>query len=218
MSPERSLDQGRAPASERYRKIELPQIPGVVLRFAPDVEVDLHQREMEQIAEWAQQFMNCETSLKEVQRAQKPFNDELIKLGQETGLRGIEFGEENRVVRITPRRDVQWNQELLKESLGSAYGSVVRETTGIELLIPPSGLVTESGIITARDVLEAIRNTLKAQGLEDKNIEQIVAQKTKLTVDEGLLGRLERSGQVSLTEGTRQVEYKWAVGVSALRA
>src|SRR3990167_8256148 len=112
---------------ERF-KIIGTHIPGISLRAVPGIDLDILRKTTEKLASLAKEYRGRYFRIKELDSEQQTVSGEIKALAQaHEGLRGIQSEEDNFVLNVFPRERVTFDPELLRESLGVAYSSLVHE-------------------------------------------------------------------------------------------
>lgn len=206
----------RRTTRERFATI-LSGIPGVSLRYEPGVEPDILRRTIGAFYETAKKHAARYFQIKDIQDQQKGSEAEIKTLAQTNeGLRGIQSEEDNFTLNVFPRDSVTWDPQLLRESLGVAYSSVVHEDLIFAISIP-AGHQTEKGPIQEEILKEALMATLLNLGLSEEDLTKIMETRVQQRIDEKTLEDMIQKGKVSLLEGTKHTEITWAITVAPLR-
>ncbi len=199
---------------ERF-EVLATHLPGVALRVKPGAKIDIFRlrKTIETLYDLAKKFAPIDFKIKDLEEQKKPPREYIIEIAEShEGLRGIISEEENFVVKTIPKREVEYNRDLLKKALGSTYPSLVREELEINVIIP-IGFGTEKGIeIYEEAIINAIKHASPQFAIFPKKvIERAVNIQRWLSVDEKKLTEMVNQGQVKLPEGAKKVEVTWSV-------
>lgn len=201
---------------ERFATI-LTHLPGVSLRTEPGFEVDILKKTVEQLYGLAKGFVKRKFQIDELTVEQRQPDQEIKNLAKtHEGLRGIRSEPDNFVLSVLPRDSVTYDPQLLKESLGIAYSSVVHEDL-VVAISAPVGFQTERGPLREELLDRVLTQALLDLGLTQENLDKIMSKKTVQRVDEKTLEKMIEDGKVTLLEGTKQIDRTWAITVAPLR-
>lgn len=215
-SPQSGIVERMPTGKERF--VRLPsEIPGVSLRYEPGVEPDILKKTIRAFYETAKKHAVRFFELREIQVSQKESDEEIKTLAKtHEGLRGIQSEEDDFILNVFPRDSVSWDPQLLRESLGVAYSSVVHEDLIFAISIP-AGHQTEKGPIQEEIVREALMETLLNLGLSEEDLARIMETRVQQRIDEETLADMIEKGKFSLLEGAKRTERTWAITVSPLK-
>lgn len=209
-----------APAFQRPRErfVKVPtHLPGVSLRAEPSVELDILRKTIEELASLAEGYTQRKFRIDELTSQQKGPGEEIKTLAQtHEGLRGVQSEEGNFVLTVFPRHRIIWDHRLLQESTGIAYSSVVYQELVVSISVP-LGFQTEKGPIEDQLLRQVLTQALIDLGLEESDLQKIMAVDVARRVDEETLEKLIESGRVTLLEGTKLPDTTWAITVAPLR-
>src|SRR3989344_64286 len=192
-------------------------LPGISLRVAPGIDLDILRKTTEKLASLAREYAGRYFRIKELDSEQQTVSGEIKALAQaHEGLRGIQSEEDNFVLNVFPRESVAFDPELLRESLGVAYSSLVHEDYVVSISVP-SGLPTETGPVDSQLLNQVLTQALIDLGLKREDLGKIMEKKVIQRVDEKTLEEMIKNGKVSLLEGTRKTETTWAITVAPLK-
>jgi len=132
-------------------------------------------------------------------------------------LRGILSEEDNFVLTVVPRESISWNREILKESIGIMYAALAREELEIKISVPVG--LTEKGILISEEVMEkVVKEALIGLGISEKELDSVVHQEVKVSLDEKKLTTLVGQGKLSLLPGAKTSEITWSLRVDQLKS
>ena len=202
----------------RERFVKVPtHIPGVSLRAEPGVEVDILKKTIEELAPLARDHASRYFQIGELQIQQRESDKELKTSAQtHEGLRGVQSEEDNFVVSVFPRDSVRWDHQLLKESTGIAYSSVVHQDLVVSISVP-LGFQTEKGPIEDQLLRQVLTQALIDLGLKESDLQKIMDVNVVQRVDEKTLEKMIEDRKVTLLEGTKQIGRTWAITVAPLK-
>lgn len=201
---------------ERFAVIPT-HMPGVLLRAEPDVELDILKKTIERLASLAQEYAARKFQIEELASQQKEPDREIKTLARtHEGLRGVQSEEDNFILNVFPKDSVTWDPQLLKESLGIAYSSIVHADLLVSISVPV-GFQTERGPLQDELLGQVLTQALVDLGLPEADLKRIMEIRVGQRVDEKTLDDMIKSGKVSLLEGTRQTERTWAITVVPLK-
>ncbi len=132
------------------------------------------------------------------------------------GLRGIDSETDKLSLTAIPTHKIIWNAELLKESLGVAYSTIVGEDL-VTTISVPLGHETSKGTVTTKKVETALKAGIRRLGFSNEELPSILHSEVVLRVDEARLGELIMADQVELLEGSGVVEETWTINTDPLR-
>lgn len=218
-SPERfsptEREEGRVKSRERFA-IRKTHIPGVSLRTEPGFDVDILKETIEKFHALAKGYFSRKLKIDKLTDQQKEPDGEIKALVQtHEGLRGIRSEPDNFVLSVLPRDSVTYDPQLLKESLGIAYSSVVHEDL-VVAISAPLGFQTEKGPLGKELLHQVLTQALLDLGLTQENLDKIMSEETVQRVDNKTLEEMIEKGQVGLLEGTKQIDRTWAIRVDTL--
>lgn len=194
-------------------------IEGVALRVEAGVgeKLDILKKTIGRLAIVGADFAARKARLKELTKQQEEPEEEIKGIAQtHEGLRGVQSELDNFKLNVFPRPSITWNVELLKESLGIVYPSVVSEDLAVSISIP-LGYKTKKGPLDSELLQEALIKGLVGLGLPKAELGLIVDPQVVPRVDEAKLADLLAAGRVSLLEGAGEVTETWAITVDPLR-
>ena len=131
-------------------------------------------------------------------------------------LRGIDSETDKLSLTAIPTHKIIWNAELLKESLGVAYSTIVGEDL-VTTISVPLGHETSKGTVTTKKVETALKAGIRRLGFSNEELPSILHSEVVLRVDEARLGELIMADQVELLEGSGVVEETWTINTDPLR-
>ena len=216
---------GRVPAEVTERKktgkerfATVPtHIPGVSLRAEPGVGLDILRKTVDGLASLAKEYATRKFQMDKLASQQKGPDREIKTLAADhEGLRGIQSEEDNFVLNVFPRESVTWDRDLLQESTGIAYSSVVHQDLLVSISVPV-GFQTEKGPIQDELLRQVLTQALVDLGLEESDLQKIMAMNVVQRVDEETLEKLIKDGKVTLLKGTKRIDTTWAITVAPLR-
>lgn len=218
--PERSPGlpptEGKVKGGERFAIVET-HLPGVFLRTEPGIKVDILRKTIGKLYDLAGAYAKRKFRMDKLGGQQKEADSEIKELAQTyEGLRGIQSEEDKFVLSVFPRKSVTFDNQLLKESLGIAYSSVVHEDLVVSIAVP-AGFQTERGPVQEELLHQVLTQALLDLGLKDVDLEKIMGTKVQQRVDEKTLEEMIKSGRVKLLEGTKKTATTWAITVEPLK-
>jgi hypothetical protein len=131
------------------------------------------------------------------------------------GLHGFVSEKDHLSLTVYPTHKITWNAELLKDSLGVAYSTVVGEDL-VTTVSVPLGHETSKGPLTSKKVETALKAGMRRLGFSQDEIPSILQTELVLRVDEAKLGELITSGQVTLLDGAATVEETWPINTDLI--
>ena len=193
------------------------KLEGISLRVEAGEKPQVLKRALGKLAIAATEYAERKAELSALADQQKQPEKEIKDLAQaHEGLRGIQSDRDNFKLNVFPKHTISWNAALLKESLGLAYDSVVREELDVSIAIP-YGFPTKKGPLTSELLQEALIKGLVGLGLPKQQLAMIVDPQVVAGIDEAKLAELVADGRISLLEGTGEVTETWAITVDPLR-
>ncbi|MEO8105152.1 MAG: hypothetical protein ABI602_02340 [Candidatus Saccharibacteria bacterium] len=193
------------------------RIEGVSLRAEAGTDLDILRKTIGRLAVASAEYAVRKSQLGELAEKQKIPEKEIKGIAMVTeGLRGIQSEPGNFILDVFPRSSVTWNREVLKESLGMAYSSVVSEDLGATVSIP-NGFETNQGPLTVELMQAALIKGLVDLGLPEAELSMIINPEVILSVNEARLADLITTGRVQLLEGAASVTETWAITVDPLK-
>lgn len=192
-------------------------IEGVALSVEKEKKLDILQKTIGRLAIVGADFAARKAQLKELAKLQEEPEQEIKSIAQtHEGLRGIQSEPDNFKLNVFPKHSITWNTELLKESLGLAYSSVVSEDLAVGISIP-LGYKTKKGPLSSELLQTALIKGLVGLGLPEAELSMIVDPQVVPRVDEAKLADLLADGRISLLEGAGEATETWAITVDPLR-
>lgn len=180
-------------------------LPNVVIRVAVGSELGLTPQFLPVLLKDVNIYHQVQREAKDAEREREQLRAKIVQtLWELPYLRGVEEKDEKRVLEFIPEHEVKWDLPLLRKSLGSLAGLVVKDEPFIDLSIPPSGLPTQRGtILRVIEIRQAFVESLMQKGVSREDALQVVQVKRKSTVDEEALRRLERERQIQIPQEVR---------------
>lgn len=196
---------------ERYA-ILLTEIEGVKLQVEPNIKEGLGRNVIQKFYRLAKSFFNLKLRLEKLSNSQEKIRSKIIELVEsQEGLRGILSESDNFILTLVPREKISWNRELLKNSLGVIYSTVVSEELLINISIP-IGKITKEGIeISAEAIIDKIKNSLISLGISPEDLNKMVYHEVKISVDEEKLQELIEQNRVILLPSAQEKEIFWVI-------
>lgn len=193
------------------------RIDGVSLRAEAGTDLDILRKTIGHLAVASAEYAVRKSQIGELAEQQKAPENKIKGIAMDTdGLRGIQSEPGNFILDVFPRDTVIWNREVLKESLGMAYSSVVSEDLLAAVHIP-SGIETNQGPLTTELMQAALIKGLVDLGLPEAQLSMIIDPQVVLTVNEAKLADMIAGGRVQLLEGAAEVTETWAITVDPLK-
>ncbi len=203
-------------SKDRFATIQT-HIRGIFLRSEPGVKMDMLKETIEKFASLARGYAARKFQIDVLTSQQQEPNQEIKTLAQtHEGLRGLESEEDNFILNVIPRDSVTWDRQLLKDSLGIAYSSVVHEDLVVSVSVPV-GFQTEKGPIEGELLSGVLTQALVDLGLPKDDLERIMEMGVKQRVDEKTLEDMLANGKINLLEGTKKVDTTWAITVTPFK-
>ncbi len=193
-------------------------IEGVALQVEAGKRLDILQKTIGEFAILGADYAARKARLDKLVKQQKEPNEEIKKIAQtHEGLRGIQSEPGKFKLNVFPRHETSYDPELLKESLGGAYSSVVHEDFEVSVLIAP-GYQTNEGPLSSELLRAALIKGLVDLGLSEAELSMMIDTQVVLRVDEEKLADLLADDRVSLLEGAGEVTKEtWAITVDPLK-
>ena len=202
---------------ERF-ELASTHLTGVGLRVEPGTRLDILRRTIENFYERAKEYARKKWQIDDLTGQQAPRREEILDLVKKhEGLRGILSEEDNFVLTVVPRESISWNREILKESIGIMYAALAREELEIKISVPVG--LTEKGILISEEVMEkVVKEALIGLGISEKELDSVVHQEVKVSLDEKKLTTLVGQGKLSLLPGAKTSEITWSLRVDQLKS
>lgn len=193
------------PETRRGYDRVLTHLPNVVVRVAVGSELGLTPQFLPVLLKDVRDYHGVQRQAKDAEGARESLRAKIVQtLWELPQLRGIEEEDQKRVLDFIPEHEVKWNLPLLRKSLGSLAGLVVKDEPFIDLSIPPSGLPTQRGtILTVIEIRQTFVQSLMQKGVSREDALQVVQVKRKSTIDEEALRRLEREKHIQIPPEVR---------------
>lgn len=192
-------------------------IKGIALNVEAGKKLDILRKTIGELAIVGAEFAARKAQITELAEQQKEPEQEIKNLAQtHEGLRGVQSEPDNFKLNVFPKHSIAWNTELLRESLGIAYESVVREDLSVSISIP-HGYKTKKGPLSSELLQAALIKGLVGLGLPEAELSVIVDPQVVPRVDETKLADLLAEGRVSLLEGAGVPTETWAITVEPLK-
>lgn len=201
---------------ERFETLPT-HLPGIQLRVRPGTKLDILRKTIEGLYQLAKEFAKTKWQIKDLTAQKELKREEIIKVVKEhEGLRGLVSEVEKFILTVFPKEIISWNRDILKESLGAAYFSVVREDLLINIAIP-IGFVTEKEIVISEEVMTAVlRGALINLGITEEDLAKIIRSEIRLSPDKKKLTAMINQGQVKLPAEAKESEIIWNLRVDRL--
>ncbi len=202
--------QSETPKNSRKERFSLQRTgrKGVFLRTEPDTEVQIPPRMVGIFLQRAKRYARLKKKIGVLDEARLG-EDRGIKNIVKTykGLRGIKSVSDNLVLTVIPRKKVVWNPDLLRESLGDAYPTLVHEDVVIKVSPPPS--------VDAIRLNTVIEEHLRISGVSEDDVEKVSNMERVQRIDEDRIQELVDSGRLTLLDGTKteEIDYSITLGV-----
>lgn len=198
-------------ARERFDKV-ITEIPDVQLKTEPGIRIDILRKTIGDLYKIAIEFARYKFQIDALKEKLQPKRKLIIDIaGAHEGLRGIISKNDNFDITATCKREITYNQEPLRESLGDAYTAFVIERLVMTLSIP-AGLRTKDDSQMSQETLRSqIERALVDLGVPEDDLPKIISQSTELTVDEKTLNQKVQSGEIKLQEGAKTTKTVWEV-------
>ena len=149
---------------------------------------------------------------------QKKGPEEVIKSAAQRyrGVRGVQSEQGNFKLNVNPRHTIDWDPDILEESLGLESSSVISNALDVAISLP-EGYETNQGPLTSELLKETILRGLVELGLPEDELRPMVAPTVVTTVNEERLTDLLVAGRVNLLKGAGVVtNTTWAITVDPL--
>ena len=187
------------------------EIEGVEIRVvtgtAPVVPVEV----VELFLGFAKKFMRNKEEIALMTKNNNELKEKVTRYVKAmTGFRGIRSSPDDFGLLAVQKKDVTWDQELLKASLGVAYPTLVGEQFVGTITIPP-------GLISEKELREGLERLLKDGGVPVADIPKLLATETVLLIDTDKLDELIEAKRVELLPGTQEVEIGWTIEAERLK-
>lgn len=203
---------------ERFATI-LTYLPGVSLRVEPGVEIDPDtlKKPIRTLYSLAKSYASRYLREKKLQSQQKKSGEEIKTLAQtHNGLRGVQSEEDNFVLSVFPRESISYDPKFLEESTGIAFSTIAHKDLVVAISIPV-GFQTNRGPIGEEILKQVLSEALTGLGLPEDDLAKVMVTGVRIRVDEKRLEEMVKNGQVTLLEGTKQVDRTWAITVVPLK-
>jgi hypothetical protein len=202
---------------KRRRSVPFDVIPtaldGVSLRAEAGKNPQFVRRALGRFALLGAEFAERKNKITRLSLQQEQPDREIKQLAQtHDGLRGIQSEIDGYSLNVIPRDTITWNPEVLKESLGLAYTSLVHEDLSVTISIA-HGYATKEGPLTSDLLQAALITGLVSLGLPAEQLSMIVDPQVVATVNETKLADMLAAGKVTLLEGAGDVTESWAITV-----
>lgn len=209
-------DTRKPGVSERKKiggfELQPTYLPGVSLQVEEGVKIKMSRSDIEKLHALARAFATADFGIKDLDVGKKESRPELIRIAEShEGLRGLVSELENFRVIITKKSKKEWNLEVLQDSLGILYTALVGEDYEARINIPHGARTATGKAIDREKIHEAIRKALGRIGLDGKDIDAILSEKTSLRVDEKALERAIKEKRALIPPEASREDITWEV-------
>lgn len=195
----------------------LTAIEGVKLQVRSDFKEKVNPKLIKDFYRLAKSFFGVRSKLEKILVQQEKLRSKIIELVKsQEGLRGILSEKDNFALTIFPRQKISWNRELLKNSLGSIYPTVVSEELVINISIP-IGKMSEKGMeISEESIKNSVVNSLISLGISSEDLKKMMYAQVEISVNEKRLEKLIKQERIVLLPGAQEKTIYWVINVKPL--
>lgn len=187
------LEEGRV----REENVDSLQSQFDGLRVLADhgADPDITRRSTMELRQISNEFAPGAILIRNLKKPQKIRRDKIEEFGKRLpGLRGMRDTISGYEVQINPHREDEFDEDLLRQSLGDTVSEIVQRTAVISVEI-------DRDKKDAQAVLKSMRRVLRRKGYSIEEIDAILKVEHSLKVDDEKLLKGIEEGQITLLEG-----------------